>query len=149
MIQLNWSTLSPKITEVGTWLYLNGNYYWRGPGFTSMIMGGRVSTPTSPYIIDHRFSYKHQKRLHHLHKHHSSKHQFLSSLYETLRTCCSVDKGHGPTGCPGTTNGEEIGDLGRYIPATSATSAAWNPIRNHWKTCTTPEIEDWRLRYPK
>ena len=80
MIQLNWSTLSPKITEVGTWLYLNGNYYWRGPGFTSMIMGGRVSTPTSPYIIDHRFSYKHQKNLHHKHKHHSSKHQFLSSL---------------------------------------------------------------------
>ncbi len=26
----------------GTWLYLKGNYYWRDPFFTSMIMGGSV-----------------------------------------------------------------------------------------------------------
>ena len=39
---------------------------------------------------------------------------FSAHCYETFRTCCSVDKGHGPTGCPGTTNGEEIGDLGLH-----------------------------------
>ena len=26
----------------GKWLYLKGNYYWRDPVFTSMIMGGSV-----------------------------------------------------------------------------------------------------------
>ena len=26
----------------GKWLYLKGNYYWRYPFSTSMIMGGRV-----------------------------------------------------------------------------------------------------------
>ena len=30
------------------WLYLKGNYYWKGPCFTSMIMGGRVITSYLP-----------------------------------------------------------------------------------------------------
>ena len=35
-------TLSPIIMEVENILYLKGNYYWRDPFLTSMIMGGSV-----------------------------------------------------------------------------------------------------------
>ena len=40
------------VFESGKWLCLKGNYYWRGPLFSSMMMGGGVNFASKILPVD-------------------------------------------------------------------------------------------------